>query len=428
MADAATTSLALLDDPTKYVAGARQVAIFKPHSRTVTVKGPDGNPQQKTVVVDKAKLGRILANMVAELQQRSKPVEITPGHTLPDPKTPEGQQPPVWGWGLNYRIEPFGDGSELAISYDEYIRKDVYEDERDGYKTYPFRSAEFYADSEEIPRIVLLRRDPALSLGAVIYSTVGGRDLWRYSMGADNMADTTIVPPAPPDAGKDQQDTAFKEQMMRCMKACYPKFDEMYMKMAAPPAATAAVPPVAPVPPAAPIPNAAAPAAAAPAMPSATNISLPAETPKKKEEEERVDNAQVTQLSIQYAKLQTDVAALLAEKTESQAERAKLAAERQLARAEKNVAILNGEGFYFRDPAKEVAKFVELDEAAAKERMDEIRSNYQRDPVAASQQTIPVATERAGKAVLTEQRLEVAQRYMREGKSWEEAEKLALAS
>jgi len=407
MTDAATPTLAELQDPTKYSPGAKRVAIFKPHERQVTLK----NGTKKTVKVDANQLKVILGNALDRFHKTGKPIALTPGHTLPDPATPESAQPPIWGWGINYEIEPFGDGSEIALKYDEYIRREIYEDERDGYKTYPFRSAEYYPDSEDVERVALLRRPPALDLGAVIYAQTGGRDYYCYAMESLNMADTMIEPVAQPDAAKDGEDHEFTEKMMRCMSAKYPKFDEMYMKFAAPQ------------------PAAPAPGSPAPAMPSPTNGAPPEpakKEEKKEEERERVDNAAVNQLLIQYAKLEADVKSLTSEKESFAAERERLRSERATAQAEKYVAQLNGEGFYFKDAGKEVQRFARMTEAEAQERMAEIRQNYQQDPVKASQQMLPTVTEPGGAPVMTEQRLEVAQQYMREGKSWEEAAKLAL--
>jgi hypothetical protein len=409
--DAATASLAHLHDPARYTLAARRVAIFKPHRRAVTLK--DGT--KKVVEVDKAQLSRILENMRTALRKYSKPVVIQPGHTLTDPHTPEASQPEPWGIGLNYSIESIGDGSEVGLAYDEYIRNDRLAE----WKTYPFRSAEFYADTEEITRISLLRRDPALALGTVVsYERVGGHDLWHYSLGGEDVG-TTINPAAAPDAAQDDADKDFMDKMLRCFKTAFPKLYALNEQAAPTPVAAPAVAvPVAPV---------------APVAPAAPHPPAPPPPPKEGPEKYML----TSQDQILYAKMQAEIAEMKQLREADRQERDALKWERELAIGHQLVTQLNAEGYYFRDTAKEAERFARLDATGRQERLAEVRLNYQRDPTAGSMlRTInPAKTE--GPDVVDGKHQELALAYMRKHedeyddpeKAWEDAlEKTAAAA
>ncbi len=133
------------------------VPVFKMHQRE------DPNTK-KLISVDLAKLNRIAANMVKMEQQGGVPIRMTIGHT--EPGKPEIQQPPLAGFYRNARVQRFGPSGEPAIVVDEWLDP-KYLPLR---KNYPYRSSEYYDDTEQITGVALLSRDPFLDLGIVAYS------------------------------------------------------------------------------------------------------------------------------------------------------------------------------------------------------------------------------------------------------------------
>lgn len=154
--DATADFAATLNDPNRWLI-KRGVPIFKSHQRTDPNTG-------KPIVVDEQKLQRIAANMAQAEQFNGVPIRITLGHT--EPGKPETQQPPVCGYYRNPRVQPFGPNAEPAIVCDEWLDPQ-YKSVR---KNYPYRSAEYYDDTEQITGAALLTRDPYLDLGIVAYA------------------------------------------------------------------------------------------------------------------------------------------------------------------------------------------------------------------------------------------------------------------
>jgi hypothetical protein len=154
--DATRDFLAALNDPRRWIVKPG-VPVFKPHQRVDPNTG-------KLIVVDVPKLYRIAANSQRLERLRGVPSRTTIGHT--EPTLPETLQPPVAGFYRNYRVGRFGPSGEIGIIADEWL------DPRYGgdRKNYPFRSAEYYDDAEEIRGVALLTRDPYLDLGVVAYS------------------------------------------------------------------------------------------------------------------------------------------------------------------------------------------------------------------------------------------------------------------
>lgn len=145
-----------LSDPTKWVVKPG-VPLFKPHVRNDPASG-------QTIQVDLPKLYRIAANMQRMERAGGVPVRMTLGHT--EPGKPETEQPPVGGYYRNPRVQQFGPNGEPAIVADEWLDPQ-YATVR---KNFPYRSAEYYDDTEQITGVALLTRDPYLDLGVVAYS------------------------------------------------------------------------------------------------------------------------------------------------------------------------------------------------------------------------------------------------------------------
>lgn len=154
--DATADFAQTLNDPTRWVIKPG-VPVFKPHQRVDPATG-------QTIAVDVAKLYRIAANMQRLERVGGVPVRMTLGHT--EPGKPETEQPPVGGYYRNARVAMFGPGQEPAIVVDEWLDPQ-YAPLR---KNYPYRSAEYYDDTEQITGVALLTRDPYLDLGVVAYS------------------------------------------------------------------------------------------------------------------------------------------------------------------------------------------------------------------------------------------------------------------
>lgn len=133
------------------------VPIFKAHERTDPATG-------QLIRVDLPKLYRIAANMNRLEREGGVPIRMTLGHT--EPGKPEVQQPPIGGYYKNARVQQFGPKGEPAVVVDEYLDPQ-YQGVR---KNFPYRSAEYYDDAEQITGVALLTRDPYLDLGVVAYS------------------------------------------------------------------------------------------------------------------------------------------------------------------------------------------------------------------------------------------------------------------
>lgn len=132
------------------------VPVFKCHQRVDPNTG-------RLITVDLPKLYRI-ADKINRLERAGGvPIRLTIGHT--EPGKPETQQPPIGGYYRNARVGPFGRKGEPAVLVDEQL---------DPYwlphrKNFPYRSAEYYDDTEQITGVALLTRDPYLDLGVVAY-------------------------------------------------------------------------------------------------------------------------------------------------------------------------------------------------------------------------------------------------------------------
>lgn len=185
--DATEEFAANLNDPTKWVVKS-SVPIFKPHRRVDPNTG-------REIVVDVPKLYRIAANLQRMEREGGVPIRMTLGHT--EPGKPETQQPPVAGYYRNARVANFGPKGEPAVVVDEWLDPS----HRGSRKNFPYRSSEYYDDTEQITGVALLTRDPYLDLGVVayegvtlpvkgpvLYSAAGQpRTAYQYLLGDTNM-------------------------------------------------------------------------------------------------------------------------------------------------------------------------------------------------------------------------------------------------
>ncbi len=358
------------------------------------------------------------------------PVQLTAGHTLSDPHTPEHLQPTTWGWALNYRVAtidglaasvglmpgtPHGIVSDKlresgregaadlaargapALLMDYYIRKEVYDES----KSYPFRSAEFYPDRDEITRVAFLRRDPELDNGALVY----GRDepCYRYTftgnqLGGSIEATTAIDPAASPDAEQDRKDREFSEMFMRCLRNPAVQTSlKQYMQGGAAPVAA---PPV----------------AAAPAAPPA-----PPHMPEAPKEPEKKEDHARTAESIRYSRLEAEIAKL-------RDEHQKINYERDLAAGRALVAQLASEGYYFTDvrdgikydaSEREAERLARMPEADRQARAREVRLNFTRDPAAGPMVRLAEETGPRDPDALSQRTHDAAMQYMRQHDKWD---------
>lgn len=153
--DATSEFAQKLNDPSRWIRKSG-VPIFKAHERTDPATG-------QLIKVDLPKLYRIAANMQRLEREGGVPIRMTLGHT--EPGKPEVEQPPIGGYYRNARVQPFGPKGEPAVVVDEWLDPQ-YQGVR---KNFPYRSAEYYDDAEQITGVALLTRDPYLDLGVVAY-------------------------------------------------------------------------------------------------------------------------------------------------------------------------------------------------------------------------------------------------------------------
>lgn len=189
MVDPTLVTLAQLNDPKLYVR-VDNVPIFCPHQRRLK--------NGQTLTVDQADLHGIADND-QERQASGSLVRLTLGHMLQGQGVPEDKQPKPVGYARITNVTPFGPGGKIGLKSTWYIKREDYGEA----KTYPFRSPEYYPDTNTISGIALLRRDPELDLGTLSYVRAsdgtltyetyeaGGRLCLHYAMGASTMPQMT---------------------------------------------------------------------------------------------------------------------------------------------------------------------------------------------------------------------------------------------
>jgi hypothetical protein len=382
-----------LEDPAKYLK-ITDVPIF------TTFKASRLNPdtgKTEPIDIDPEKI-----KAVVETQQKLERgtggiPRITPGHTLKDPKTPEGKQPPPWGWSKSWRFSQFNGKPTIfgtlyfskALTPDDSTGERKYVVPADDARTYPYRSPEYYDGEGEITGVALLRRDPQLDLGVLTYSRENNLGVLlhesngvTYFAKGDVMAEESkevkkeekvadsMNPANPPQAAAPSPEDS--EKFMACMKHHMPHLHALHEHMARGGHITQfGMSPMTPA-------NAAVPAPEVPPpphMPEAHHMAAVKEAVRMAREE---DNLRFSRLEAQLAeerKLRTDA--------EGVAKRNK---------AEQVATQLQAEGFQF-DRAEEVEHFAKIEESTWDARKTYIRKNFRQDltrmphvPVAPTQQ------------------------------------------
>jgi hypothetical protein len=209
------------------------VPIFVAHE--VTHK--DGSK----VTVDEGRLEKIRDNINLRWEEHGVPIVFTEGHRVPTFPYPEKDQPDILAYGKDaYIADRMG---EPALWVKQYVPKGMLPTVR----KYPFRSSEFRTEADEITGVALLKRDPKLDMGVVLYQqstssiysyqdqAAGKICLYLENAMPDLMTpdkkddlDTNPVAPAP---GGDSLNPDDEKKFEMYMSKKYPKFGEMYASM-----------------------------------------------------------------------------------------------------------------------------------------------------------------------------------------------------
>lgn len=136
--------------------------IFIPHDRDA--KGKDGEDIKISVGPDD--LGPIAEQINMREQEYGVPPLLTIGHRQQtNPNFNEKNQPDIVGCVRHARIGVFGPKAAPAVLADLYVLKEHWEEAR----KYPFRSVDFYPGSNKVTGVALLKRDPFLPMGMIMY-------------------------------------------------------------------------------------------------------------------------------------------------------------------------------------------------------------------------------------------------------------------
>lgn len=199
------------------------VPIFDVHDEY----GADGKLADR---YDLARLQRMCSIANARAQRTGDLAPFGPGHTIPISRTRDGRldmpreedQPPIWGFFHNFRIEHYGPERLPAITVDCLVKKQVrrqgkdgnawMQDGREAFREFPRRSVEIDLRDDDIDWLALLRTAPMRDLGL---ATAHSKDVYydqrrelasvviegkrRYALGV-NMAD--FDPTQQPDASQ----------------------------------------------------------------------------------------------------------------------------------------------------------------------------------------------------------------------------------
>lgn len=206
--DPTLDSLELLKDPSK-VHKVANVPIFIPHIR----KDPETGEELYRITEERLKDIAAVCNSRAAEGVHGK---LQIGHTKKG--APQQDQPPLVGLYHNYRPAFFGPKKKPGLLADFYYFKKDFEEA----KKYPFRSAEFYPNTNEITAVALLMNDPELDMGMLLFERKG--PCYFYSskeLPMDNEFANQVVP-------DEKFDEAEANRFMMYMKKCYPKFHEQY--------------------------------------------------------------------------------------------------------------------------------------------------------------------------------------------------------
>lgn len=193
--------------------------IFKPHKRIK--KG------EEVYRITEKDLPGIVRNIQRLEKEQGIVMRITDAHTKQVPTRSESEdQPNLFGFARNARIDYFGPDKEVGIVADEYYFPEYGE----AASRLPFRSAEYYPQSKSIRGVAMLLQDPYLDLGMVAYS-LSSEEPQLYSLGESDMPMETMgansVMPEP-EGGKEHD--LSEPEMKHCDR--YVKYMKCQMKKA----------------------------------------------------------------------------------------------------------------------------------------------------------------------------------------------------
>lgn len=345
--DATLEFLDQLRDESRWVI-RRGVPIYAPNKSTFV--RADGKSDE--LVTTKADLEKIVARYQRQFDSYGVVPRLTLGHVKRLPHADERIQPKIVGYAVNLRTGTFGPaGDQPAVLADLYYRREDYDEA----KGFPYRSAEYFPNLNEISGVALLRQDPRLDLGILAFDR-GSEPRIYFSMRND--MDPTLAPQANAAAAGPQApegvDPAFFAMFAKCFQA-------MQSQMA----------PVAPVAPA-PVQNA--------AFPSATNASPPAPakdgdgdgTVNEDEKKDKQDNARSGE-ALQFARLQADLA-------KERAERLNFQRQIETEKAERVADQLEAAGYQF-NRVKFVGNYAKADDAGRAAEINDVRQFSRQAPI-----------------------------------------------
>lgn len=370
-----------------------------------------GKPRMRKVVekFDRASLEKHAQNCNA-LVASGNPPGLVDGHTLDD--APESKQPETLGFARDFRVEYSPILQRDVIVQDEYYFPDKYEIA----KSRPYRSVERFKSAAVFKPVALLRREPRRNLGvvaykrgddvAVRYSLDSYRNSERYAM-PDAVMDSPPMEAAPaapaPDAQMSMEPSDKDKQIFAALCKHYGL--QITDPAAAPAAPAPAAPPAAP---AAPEKNA--------AMPSASNVAVPAmaePAEKPKEEKEKMQ-------------AHGDVERYARELSDARSRIATLEKDARLTRYGAALGDLRRE--YQFDEAEELAEVQDFTEDQFKARCEKIKKCYAKlprdgkgGPIRLADMPRPEDAQSGPR--FTKDQMEKALRYKAEhpGMSWETA-------
>lgn len=269
MSDPTAEALAAFNDTSAWDDIKQDVPIFVAHERTVQdPPGPDGRPRPpRKIVVDEQRLRVIAANMKRLQDKDRQPIAFHEGHTRNPLQFSQQEQPDILAYGINPRVGTWN--GRPAILVQQFVLRGCL----DRVKKLPYRSAEFYDRENQIPAVALLKTQPWLNLGMILYQRP---DYFAYQhlgraclyMRDDSMPDPTM----PPDAAAPDLDfdTKVGKSCEKYMSGKYPHLGAMHQKYA-----ESLTPP--------------------PVLPGSTNTDMPGDdTPEKAEYQRlRAENIQL---------------------------------------------------------------------------------------------------------------------------------------
>lgn len=236
--DPTLAAVEAFNDPSQWDEVVENVPAFVCHS----IEGADADGRPKLVAVDPARLQRIADKINRNWSENGVAVKFFDGHSKNPSEVPQSEQPPILGYGIDARVGPWGPKGKLGILLKQYVKKGCLA----ATKERPFRSAEFYDESDEITGVALLKTDPRLDMGMVFYGRSDGCLMYQrrgrapvYLYLETNMADEPTPatkpvtdPTTPPDAAAQELDPALEAGMNQYMKKKFPHLPAMHQKYA----------------------------------------------------------------------------------------------------------------------------------------------------------------------------------------------------